>query len=198
MFIGDSITTGFRIWQPHIKINGETLDNTVIFANGSYGIYNSLQEISNSSIHPQYDGAQIRPEDAVTAYGVSRVFISMGLNDVYLSLDSFLHNYALLLNRIREKNPDVELIILPVPPYMHDAQPTPDRNARISEYNNALIVLAHELGVSFIDSTAPLRDENGGLKPEFCGDPPPGGQGCHWVPSAYGEVLRFIAEHPAG
>lgn len=196
IFIGDSITTGYRIWQPHITIGGETLENTFIFANGSYGIYNALQDVSGRSIHPELDGVQMSPEDAVAASGAERVFIDLGLNDVLYPLDTFLHNYRLLVNRILARNPDVEVIFLPVPPYMHEAQPSPDRNARIAEYNNALIVLAHEMGLAFIDSTAPLRCENDGLKEQFCGDPPPAGQGCHWVPGAYNEVLRWIAEHP--
>jgi len=197
MFIGDSITTGYRIWREYILVDGEPLENTIVFANGSYGITNAMREVSSSSIHPAFDGVQMRPEDAVAEFGVERVFISLGLNDILYPLDTFLHNYTLLLNNITDKNPDVQIIILPVPPYMHEAQPTPDRNAHIAKYNNALIVLAHELGHSFIDSTAPLLCEKGGLKEEFCGDPPPGGQGCHWVPKAYGEVLRFIVENPA-
>jgi len=197
IFIGDSITTGYRIWREHITVSGETLGNTVIFANGSYGIHNALREVSSGSIHPEFGGVQMRPEDAVAESGAERVFISLGLNDVLWDLESFLDNYTLLLNRIINKNPGAEIIILPVPPYMHEAQPSPDRNARIAEYNNALIVLAYEMGLSFIDSTAPLRCENGGLKEEFCGDPLPGGQGCHWLPRAYGEVLRFIVENPA-
>ena len=198
MIIGDSIITGFSIWQQSILLNGKPLENVVIFASGSYGIFNSLQEISQNTIHPLYEGEQIRPEDAVTVYEVERVFIAMGLNDVYFSLDTFINNYRTLINRIADKNPDVEIIILPIPPYMHTAQPTPDRNARIAEYNNALILLAYEMGIAFIDSTVPLRDENDGLKPEFCGDSPPAGQGCHWVPIAYSEVLKHIVEHPAG
>jgi hypothetical protein len=197
IFIGDSITTGFSIWREHIKIYDETLDDTIIFALGSYGLTNSVRELSERSNHPELGGVQMRPEDAVAASGVERAFISLGLNDVLTPLDSFLESYALLVNRILEKSPHVEIIILPVPPYMHEAQPAPDRNAHIAEYNSALGVLAGELGVGFIDSTAPLRCENGGLREEFCGDPPPRGQGCHWLPGAYGEVLRYMAENPA-
>ncbi|MCL2633741.1 MAG: GDSL-type esterase/lipase family protein [Oscillospiraceae bacterium] len=196
MFIGDSIITGFNIWKSTILVDNTPLNNSYIFAVSSYSANNAAQPISNNSYHPLYEGEQIRPEDIIREIGVQRVFISLGLNDMYTQKEVFVANYTLLLSRIIEKNPDVEIIILSISPYLETAQPAPDRNAMIMEYNNELIMLANRFGIAFIDSAAVLREDNGGLKPELCGDTPPVGMGCHWAPGTYALVLQYILEHP--
>lgn len=196
IFIGDSVTTGFESFRKDIKFCGEKIElNYKVFAAKSYGAYNSTLEISDTTVHPLYKGDQFYPEDIIGVYESRKVFLCIGLNDAgWQKEDQFIRYYRSLLTKIKEKNPDVKIIITSITPLTVNGESTTTnelKNPRIADFNNLLINLADEENVYFLDYAYALRDENNNLYTDFSSD-----DYCHLVASAYSRILEYIFFHP--
>ncbi|MCL2813328.1 MAG: GDSL-type esterase/lipase family protein, partial [Oscillospiraceae bacterium] len=193
IFLGDSVTMGFDLFRGKITFGGEAvLRDADVVAVGSYSVNNALRDISANSIHPLWGGKQTRPEDIIAAKGGKYVLICLGLNDLGLmSVEDYVKNYALLIDRIKQKSPGKTVVIMSVTPLVYAAQKTRLNNDAISRANNALLVFARENGVPFIDYGAAVRDSQNNLYDEFSSD-----AYCHLTISAYNRIVEYLLYHP--
>jgi lysophospholipase L1-like esterase len=193
IFLGDSVTMGFDVFRGKILFGGEAvLKDTTVVAVGSYSVNNALKEISANSIHPLQGGAQTRPEDVIATKQGKYVFICLGLNDLGLMpVEDYVKNYAALISRIKEKNPDKIVVIMSVTPLVSAAQKTRLNNTNIALANNALLVYAKENSIPFIDYGAAIRDSGHNLYDEFSSD-----AYCHLTISAYNRIVEYLLYHP--
>ena len=193
ILLGDSMTTGFDMYRSVIKYEGkDVLRDINVIAVVSYGVNNALREISNKSIHPLFMGKQTRPEDIIAQKDAKYVCICLGINDmVWQSVDNFIVNYAILIDRIKEKSPDKTIVIMSLTPVVAGNHEGNLNNAKIMEANDALLRFAAENGIPFVDYAAALRDAGNNLPRELSSD-----GYCHFTIAAYNKLVEYMLTHP--
>ena len=193
ILLGDSVTTGFDLYRNRIKFNGESVIRDInVVAVGSYGVYNAVREISDSTIHPVFEGKQTYPEDVIAQKSAKNVLICLGLNDLtWMSTDNFIYYYTFLIDRIREKNPDKNIVIMSVTPVVAAQQKSGLTNTLVEKSNNALIKFAAENNLQYIDYAAALRDSENYLYDDLSSD-----NYCHLTITAYNRLIEYLLHHP--
>ena len=193
IFLGDSVTTGFDQFRTKIFFNGENvLRDVTVIATGSYGIYNALSDISNKSIHPLSNGKQTLPEDIIAEKEAKNVCICLGLNDLtWSTTESVVKAYAKLIVRIKEKNPDKNIVMMSITPVILDHGKGSLTNDLIMAANNALLKYAQENGIMYMDYGAAIRDEHNILYDKFSSD-----SYCHLTYNAYNRLVEYMLYHP--
>jgi lysophospholipase L1-like esterase len=193
IFLGDSVTTGFEQFKTKIKFNGEdVMKDTTVIAVGSYGIFNALSTISDKTIHPLMNGKQTMPEDIIATKEAKNVFICLGLNDLTWSKpESYIAAYAKLIDRIKEKSPDKNVVIMSITPVIFGHKNGSLTNDLIMAANNNLLKFAQENGIMFIDYGAAIRNEQNCLYDELSSD-----KYCHLTYAAYNRLIEYMLHHP--
>lgn len=169
VFIGDSVMMGFRNYLA--KKDSGFLGGPRFLVSGSYGAANAVAAVSDSSIHPIYEGQQRQVQDSIALMGVSKAFICFGINDIALyGIDGTVENFKTLFERIRAKSPNVQLYILSATPMVKGSEQKNLNNANLRKLNDALKAFAAENSAEFIDIYSAVADTDGCLKAEYCSD----------------------------
>jgi hypothetical protein len=189
--VGDSITYFLMQWESKTNYLGDML----FLARGGVSMNGFVRRFKNI----YFQGRETNLEDAVGNSGVERVYFLMGSNDISSSTQRpFLHdNWGVLLERIREKSPDVEIVLLSnIPLYGNDQDAKnsdfADHNQRIEEYNIWLKQFAEENGCLYLDLCYYVLDHNGRM-PEIYnqGSYHMNEAGClNWM-----KILRYYAQY---
>ena len=106
-----------------------------------------------------------------------KLFINIGTNDLSdasRSMEQIMSNYALILDKVKKAVPEVRMYLMAYYPVNYSAA-TPEMkpcllirsNEKIARANEEVKMLADRFGASYIDVTAPLKDENGDLRAEY-------------------------------
>lgn len=193
VFLGDSVTLGLKNYTTKKRqTNSYFLGDAKFIAVGSYSIADTLVSVdSPNSIHSLYNGVATQPQDIIADMGVKRVFICLGLNDVGIyTQNEYLTNYSILINRLRKVVPDIQVAIISVTPLTVEGERKVLYNAKIDEYNNALVAFAKENGCYFIDIATVLKDDLGYLTYELSSD-----NYCHLEPTAYDAWIDYMMTH---
>lgn len=139
-------------------------------------------------------GYHSRIKDCVIDLEPKKLFINIGTNDMNggaNGADEICKNYAALLSDIMAQLPQCEIFVLsyyPINPQVHALSPWQSgrTNESIGEINARVKAMAEELGLTWIDVSTPLTDENGDLRAELATD------GVHMYPDAYELVLDVL------
>ncbi len=162
-FIGDSVTLKLRNYHQKTK----ALGNTTFLCVGSYSVNNAL----TGQLKLTYKGKEMGPADALAACGAKKVFILLGMNDIALTgIDKAINNWATLIQRIREKNPDIEIYIQSGTPIYKSGEIGDLNNANMDKYNVRLQAFAQQNGCHYIDIATPMKDSSNGLAEKYCSD----------------------------
>jgi len=193
VFLGDSVTSGFELYKIKIKFNDEIiLEDVNVVAAKKYGAYYAIQPISKDSSHPLMNGNQALPEDIIAQKDVKNVFICLGLNDLtFAKTSDFVKYYSRLINNIKEKNPDKNIVIMSVTPLVSGQYHDKLNNDMIIEANNALLEFAKENNIYFIDYAAAIRDSKNCLPEDLSSD-----GYCHLTVDAYDMLVEYLLYHP--
>ena len=192
VFVGDSVTLGLRNYVTSERNEGrECLGNAVFLPEGSMGYTNTIREIGDeNSIHPRYEGEEMYIEDALALIKAEKVFIMLGMNDFCIySTEAAMGNVEECINRIKEKNPEINIYIESVTPVNRDRGDF--SNANIDIFNAALKKLCIEIGCTYVDIASVMKDSDGALIEAYCSDPDGMGihmtyEGCNvWVDYLY-------------
>lgn len=178
VFVGDSVTLGLKNYVTSERNQGrECLGNAKFLAEGSMSYSNTLPEIgAKNSIHPKYNGMEMHIEDALELIKAKRVFIMLGMNDFCIyPEEEAIANAKECTNRIKEKNPDIDIYIESVTPALFDSGKFSNEN--IDKFDAALKAFCDENGYAYVDVASAMKDENGILISSYCGDP--GAKGVH-------------------
>ena len=193
VLLGDSVTEEFAIYKNHIKFNGEAVlrDLSVIAIRG-YGAYNATRELSANSHHPFFEGNQMRPEDIIARTDAENVFICLGMNDiVWQEIHNFVIYYSDLINNIKAKNPEKNIVIMSLTPVAAGYTETKLNTQSVTAANNALLKFAIENNIPFVDYGAAIRDSQNNLYEEFSFD------GTHVTIPALNRLVEYMLYHPA-
>lgn len=99
---------------------------------------------------------------AVAKMKPRRVVMTFGTNDTGMEVADFINNYTALVQAIQEAYPYTDIIVNTVPPIPenHSNYPHMDQ-AKIDDFNMALLNMCEQLGVRFLNTAEVLKGENG-------------------------------------
>jgi len=183
IFIGDSVTMGFRnyIMYQQQQGNADCMGAPLFVVSGSLSARAALDPISEDSLHPLYKGKKRLIEDVVAEVGAKRIFIQLGLNEIAVDgLEAPIDYMEQLIGRIREKSPDVEIHLISTTYMVQGSEKKHLNNPNIRKLNYNRMKYAASKGYGYIDVANNICDENGYLFSEYSSD-----QYVHQVNTSY-------------
>jgi len=166
--VGDSVSLALQYYCASSKALGEA---TFLCA-GSLSARNALAPVTESSMHPTYNGVKMKVEDAVAACGAKHVFIGLGMNNFYVPLDTACDDLKKLVDNIKAKSPDADILIESVTPVAQGGSVLSQglTNEKIDQYNEKLRALCKQEGWYYLDINPIFKGEDGWLRRDYCGD----------------------------
>ena len=99
---------------------------------------------------------------AVAMMKPRRVVMTFGTNDTGMEVPDFIAHYAALIQAIQQSYPYTDIIVNTVPPVPTDHSNYPHMDqAKIDDFNMALLDLCEQLGVRFLNSAEALKGSDG-------------------------------------
>ena len=99
---------------------------------------------------------------AVAMMKPRRVVMTFGTNDTGMEVPDFIAHYTALIQAIQQSYPYTDIIINTVPPVPADHSNYPHMDqAKIDDFNMALLDLCEQLGVRFLNSAEALKGSDG-------------------------------------
>lgn len=99
---------------------------------------------------------------AVAMMKPRRVVMTFGTNDTGMEVPDFIAHYTALIQAIQQSYPYTDIIVNTVPPIPADHSNYPHMDqARIDDFNMALLDLCEQLGVRFLNSAEALKGSDG-------------------------------------
>ena len=99
---------------------------------------------------------------AVAMMKPRRVVITLGTNDTGMSVEDFIRNYTALVQAIQAGYPYTDIIVNTVPPIPADHSTYPHMDqAKIDDFNMALLGMCEQLGIKFLNTAEVLKGEDG-------------------------------------
>lgn len=136
-----------------------------------------------------------RLDSNVIALKPAKLVILLGCNDIgkKISAEQTVSNVEKIIEKVREGNPDVHIILQAVYPVKESGNPLPAQILvgsrtceKIKKLNIGLKELAERQKIVFVDLTDVLADSNGQLKEEYTAD------GLHVNEQAYQQIAAQI------
>ena len=128
--VGDSMTYFLMQWESKTNYLG----NILFLARGGVSMNGFVRRFKNIF----YRGQEMNVEDAIAASQVERVYFLMGSNDIASTTQRpyLRDNWGILLERIREKSPDVEVVLLSNIPLYDEEPKFSDNDEQIKNHND--------------------------------------------------------------
>ena len=99
---------------------------------------------------------------AVAMMKPRRVVMTFGTNDTGMEVSDFISHYTALIQAIQQSYPYTDIIVNTVPPVPADHSNYPHMDqAKIDDFNMALLDLCEQLGVRFLNSAEALKGSDG-------------------------------------
>lgn len=163
-FIGDSVSYVLQQWN--LKHSGN-FGNAVFLTRSSLGLQNTI----DGRLQLSYQGISYSPEDALAAAGAGKLFVMLGFNDIALfGLDGTMERWDVFLERIIDKNPEIQIYIQSCTPIHADGEYDKLNNEIIDEYNRTLEAYCQEHGYHFVNIAPYFKDFRNSLAPTYCSD----------------------------
>ena len=91
-----------------------------------------------------------------------RVVMTFGTNDTGMEVSDFIAHYTALIQAIQQSYPYTDIIVNTVPPVPADHSNYPHMDqAKIDDFNMALLEMCEQLGVRFLNSAEALKGSDG-------------------------------------
>ena len=99
---------------------------------------------------------------AVAMMKPRRVVMTFGTNDTGMEVSDFIAHYTALIQAIQQSYPYTDIIVNTVPPVPADHSNYPHMDqAKIDDFNMALLEMCEQLGVRFLNSAEALKSSDG-------------------------------------
>ena len=162
-FVGDSIAYTLQHRAPVTGVIG----SPTFLVRGGVSLFGFI--IGSKKITLR--GVETELEDAIQKSGVNKVFIMLGQNDLsYRSVDETMVTWSDVLERIRSKNPDVEIYIQSLVPEWNEPYKSNAKNEKIDEYNLRLQTFAAENNCHYVEVAAYFKDNANRMPTEYSSD----------------------------
>lgn len=185
LFIGDSLTQGFGIYDPLREV-------AQVCAYLSVGPKAILENASAKNASGEYELML----DTIYAQQPENIYLLLGTNALIAQEDdAFLHYYGQLMDALREHFPAVPIYVQSITPVTSEQEEKQPRlaNSRIRRVNNAVAQMAYQKGMHFVDVQEALADDTGCLRADYVGTY----DGIHMNPTGYAEWADYLATHTA-
>ena len=108
------------------------------------------------------DSSHYTIPQAVAMMKPRRVVMTFGTNDTGMEVSDFIAHYTALIQAIQQSYPYTDIIVNTVPPVPADHSNYPHMDqAKIDDFNMALLALCEQLGVRFLNSAEALKGSDG-------------------------------------
>ncbi|MBR6594288.1 MAG: hypothetical protein IKK83_03800 [Clostridia bacterium] len=208
VFVGHSVMVHFsnRVNGWRTSVAPDFLGNALFCCSSSFSFYNNENQTPDESdnVLPKYRGQPYNIEDLPSATGAKRIFLGlMGLNDLAMvgtadTCGRVVADEAIrCIEKVKEKNPDVEIVVLASTYLTRDVSYKRLNNRNMSLLNSYVLDYCNLNGIDFIDVATPLCDGDGYLASVYSSD-----NYCHLVKQAYyiwiDELREYAAAKQAG
>lgn len=191
-------TTYVKPKTPKVVVAGECfVEGMVLYAKGylpsNFRIVHKIGLSTYGLINVNYfsyGGQKVTGLEKIALYKPDQVFILIGMNEATNNNTSnTINNYKNIVSKLRKVNPNVEVILLALPPVGRSKPSTCPNNSQVNNYNNAYKAFADKTKNVYYYSghRALLKDSTGYLKSSANG-----GDGCHWSSSVTIDVVKNI------
>ena len=178
VFIGDSLTEGIKLYD--IMSNATVLSHTGL----------GLDNIYTKEVVEQADGTKISVIDALKLeQDVAKIYILMGPNSIGYNKDTFISKYGLIVDTVKQAHPEAIIYLQSMLPVTTSNNYKLD-NKVIDEYNLALIDLAEEKEVYYLDVNSSLKGPDGALPTEASP-----ADGMHFNAAYYQKWFDYLKTH---
>lgn len=179
-YLGDSVSLGLGVFGNHPK--------EMVIAKGSI---NPMDAVIKQLIELD-DGTFVNFPDALSRLDADRAVLTFGANAIsVMSEETFLNYYIKLIDEVKEKNPDCEIIIQSISPIATTCTLKKFTNTLINRANLLLLILAYSEDVHFLNSAPALKGDDGFLKLEYCSSD----DGIHINADGYTVWIDFLRTH---
>lgn len=198
VFVGDSVTLKLKNYVTQKRKSVPGFFGTAAFLTaGSMGSGNALMPLSQSSIHPLYNGEKALLEDNAAKMGADKVYLMLGINDLApYGVDGAARNLEKLALRFSDKIPGVKIYVQSATPVLADKQKKTLNNPNLERYNGELSQICRQRGWYFLDVASVMRDGTGALRAAYCSDPDD--LGLHFTDTACDVWIHYILTHTGG
>lgn len=183
LFIGDSLSQGFALYAP-------TRDVATVCAYKSTSPHQVLQNY----VGQRWDGDKIEMWDEINIQTPGNIYVLYGTNALLAqSEEAFLKYYGDLLDKLRERFPDVPIYVQSITPTTaaEGARRPALENGHIRAVNNAIAQMAVSKGMYYLDAQEALADSDGNLRADYTGR----ADGIHMNPTGYAAWADYILTH---
>lgn len=177
-FIGDSLTDGFKVYADL---------PSATFLSGTSMTIDAL------NTRPAPDGGTIM--ERIKQGGFKKVYVMLGANEylVESNKEKFIKKYGDLIDTIKTSNPGALVYIQSILPVSQSEEESGYlKNDEIKRFNEALLELAEQKEIYFIDVTRAVTDEKGDLIAGSSTD------GTHLNKEYYLKWLDYLKTHAVG
>lgn len=182
--LGDSIT--YFLWQEENK--NHYLGNMTFVARQGISVNSLVRRFKNLF----YRGKELYIEDLIAQCEAERVYIMLGCLDFQVPAASkqLIDNWNIMLDRIEEKCPEKQIVIISnIPSSQEKTYPT-DVNETVAKTNIALRQIAEDRGMGFLDLGYYIVDHQGKMPMVYAKDDyHMNADGC----LAWTKILRYYA-----
>ncbi len=184
LFVGDSITAGIQSYA--LMKNASVVAFTGI---------NTDTIMTREVIRNDAGELETMPQAISRYQDVKKIYVMLGANGIaWIGKESFVENYGVFLDAIRQTHPDADIYIQSILPVTagKEAEDSQFANSKIREYNAALLQMAQEKKYYYLDVAEVFADENGCLPEEASPK-----DGIHFGPRYYEVWFEYLKEHVA-
>ena len=154
--VGDSMTAGMMVYEMKTNLMGHPL----FLCRKNVGVFN----FANYIINLNYQGKEYSVEDAVAVSGVKKVFFLLGVNDLgYQTVEEAVERYALIIDRVREKSPEVEIYLQTCTPRYAFPGVFTEFNEKFDQFNAQMTEMALQKDCYVVDVAAYIKDHINGM-----------------------------------
>lgn len=179
LFIGDSNTLRMYMFEML------TLENMIGIE--SIGIIGARQ---SECVYFEGRNEPVTIAEAVKLMKPRRVVICIGTNDLpHVSQQDYIENYSKFIDEIQAAYPYADIIISAIPPFAARMEGVL-KLSKLNSFNVALVELAREKNVKFVDIGEALTGTDGYIKPEYIYS-----DGIHITESAAAAWLKYVRTH---
>lgn len=177
-FIGNSLCDGLMLYGG--------LKSTTFFGAKSITVMNIYTEKSINS-----GSGYISITDALARKQYGKVFITLGINEIYLSSTQYYNKYSALIDYIRGIEPNAEIYLTAVSPVTKAKSDSGGSFTRenVLRFNEQIMKLSADKKCYYVDIYTALADENGYLPAEGSTD------GVHLKRAYYEKWADYLRTH---
>ena len=183
MFVGDSLSQGFALYEP-------TRGVATVCAYKS----TSPNQVLQNFVGQRPDGSRIEMWDDIKIQNPSNIYVLYGTNALISQSDeAFLKYYGDLLDKLRERFPNVPIYVQSITPTTaaQGAKQPPLENGHIRAVNEAIARMATEKGLYYLNAQEALTDADGNLRADYTGTV----DGIHMNPTGYAAWADYLLTH---